>query len=952
MFLTALIVWVVGTLLMELVRPKPHQEAARIPSLGDFNFPTATEGRVIPLVWGEVKISGPNVVWYGGYRADIVTQNVKTGLFSSDDVDTGRRNYYVGMQFALCRGPGVVLKKIMVNDKQAYTGELSADDSAGIINNRSLFGGETSGQGGMVGSFKFFPGSTTQLPASYLSSFQNPAVAYRGTAHVVWQGGYIGGSTSIPPWAFLVRRLVDGLGLAASNPGAEEPYPGGCNPMNVLYELLTDADWGLNVSPSTVDLTNFRACAVTLAAEGNGFAMVLDGPRRIEELIREIERQIDGVVRFSRTTGLWTCTLARDDYDPEDLPLFDESNVLEVVEFTRQLWPETVNLVRVKFADRTKEFNESYGLAQDQANRDLQASTVPVEMSFPGVTDADLANQLAWREWRQQGYPLSKATLRVNRDGAQLYPGALFRWTSVRLGIVAAVFRVSKLNLGGLDSGAIDLFAVEDVFSTGIGSFGSPTASGWTGDIDPALASVAGDTLALEAPRQMVAADPYAATQEPRVWLGSRWPGGGTLGFDAYVRAGTSRPLAGAWTLDQQINTFLAVGALDADVPAYGASAARPAVSYSIDVQATDELLGLVVDGGTALVSNLLTIAYVNGEYLGYQQVADLGGGAIRLSGLHRGLFHTAPKAHAAGTRIWFLGQSGGGLSKITLTSVQDEVDFQLRSRDVLGTMSEALTPIKQVSLATIWKCPLAPRDPVLHSSYAPATTSLDTQYTTETGRTGEDARALKIAVSPRSWAVDDVVADGALPSNYLDDSPEFDFELDLGLTSTPVITVSGTATPVAYVLRNAVIGAAGANNPIPATGTVRVAARHTVDGTDYTNPVPMEFEVGLTSTLQDDDLLHGALTVNVAGSAVVYYGETGTYNFNIGTSLPSSGILEASKNGGGYTTVVAAAASAGTLAITTGDSVVLRFTQAPAADQFFAVTGPTSEVGHGVLKA
>ena len=108
---------------------------------------------------------------------------------------------------------------------------------------------------------------------------------------------------------------------------------------------------------------------------------------------------------------------------------------------------------------------------------------------------------------------------------------------------------------------------------------------------------------------------------------------------------------------------------------------------------------------------------------------------------------------------------------------------------------------------------------------------------------------------------------------------------------------------------------------------------------------------MGLTSALQDDDLLHGALTVNVAGTAVVY-GETGTYNFNIGTALPSSGILEASKNGGGYTTVVAAASSTGTLAVTTGDSVVLRFTQAPAASQFFTVLGPTAEVGHGVLKA
>lgn len=39
--------------------PKPH-------SISDLNAPTAEEGRAVPVVFGTVKVTGPNVLWYGG----------------------------------------------------------------------------------------------------------------------------------------------------------------------------------------------------------------------------------------------------------------------------------------------------------------------------------------------------------------------------------------------------------------------------------------------------------------------------------------------------------------------------------------------------------------------------------------------------------------------------------------------------------------------------------------------------------------------------------------------------------------------------------------------------------------------------------------------------------------------------------------------------------------------
>lgn len=46
-------------------KPTPPKPAA----LEDFDAPTAEEGRAIPVVFGTVWITGPNVTWYGDLRS-------------------------------------------------------------------------------------------------------------------------------------------------------------------------------------------------------------------------------------------------------------------------------------------------------------------------------------------------------------------------------------------------------------------------------------------------------------------------------------------------------------------------------------------------------------------------------------------------------------------------------------------------------------------------------------------------------------------------------------------------------------------------------------------------------------------------------------------------------------------------------------------------------------------
>ncbi len=89
---------VATTVLAGLLAPRPP--GAKPSALGDFQAPTAEEGRIIPVIFGTVKIAGPNVVWYGNLRTEPI--KVRSGLFSKTTI--GYR-YFLGMQLALCHGP-------------------------------------------------------------------------------------------------------------------------------------------------------------------------------------------------------------------------------------------------------------------------------------------------------------------------------------------------------------------------------------------------------------------------------------------------------------------------------------------------------------------------------------------------------------------------------------------------------------------------------------------------------------------------------------------------------------------------------------------------------------------------------------------------------------------------------------------------------------------------------
>lgn len=63
---------IVSALVASALAPKPP--APKPAALEDFDVPVAEEGRPIPVVFGTVTVTGPNVLWYGDLSTTAIKQ--------------------------------------------------------------------------------------------------------------------------------------------------------------------------------------------------------------------------------------------------------------------------------------------------------------------------------------------------------------------------------------------------------------------------------------------------------------------------------------------------------------------------------------------------------------------------------------------------------------------------------------------------------------------------------------------------------------------------------------------------------------------------------------------------------------------------------------------------------------------------------------------------------------
>jgi len=935
-FWWTLLWWAITFVASILLAPKPELENAKPSGLGDFKFPTATEGRAVPLIWGTVRIDGPNVVWYGDLFQEKIKEKVKTGMFSSESVITGYK-YYLGIQFALCRGPLTGthdgLLEMWVGDDAVYGGAIVTAGNDIAISEPRLFGGNDLGNGGFIGTWKFHGGAANQAVSTYLTAFQlegGDTPAYRGTCYLApsSENAYLGNSTSIKPNKFELRRIPDGLSLAA---GAEIINSADCNPMNVIYEIMTDSDWGLGYDPAEIDTTNFAAAAATLATEGNGFSFILDSPTEAAEVIRIVEKQIEGVIFFDQTTALWVVKLVRADYTPAALPNINVGNMSKADwSFSRGSWENTTNIIRTQYSDRDDEYKTTFGLAQDTANIRIQGSNVSSTVSYPGCKNADLANVLAWRDLRTLSYPLAKATITVDRTFWDVNPGDVYTFTHATLGIVEMPMRVQRIDYGQLENNKIRLDLVQDVFYSASASGAAPGPTGWTAPEDTLVAFPATEQRAFEAPRALVRRDPTTGgTLTAKLYAMGR-QNNNEVKFEIRERNSSGTP-SGAYQEAGTVYDFVKIGQLTS---ALTTKSAYPLATLNItdnpDTE-TDILAAFTTASSTTeLGVELLNLLLIDDEFILVSSAQAGSGTTVDLIDVYRGVLDSVQADHAISSDV-FIVTAGAG---ITVDSVKEtnNVDVKLIPMSITDEVLESAATTISFAMDKRNRRPYPPS--MLNVGGTDwDTTSVDMQGT----GSGFEDYSTTLTIDRRDYRVADgnnelvaLVTDGiAFGTGALFDDNDLQHSVeirhdpagtdDLILTGEAFLTDGQT-----YELQLIDIWI-GLNGAAP-TGDIQVliTANHD-DGAD-TDLVSRQTLDHQFSTINDKsgEFEFGLLS-NGETSALYTTTITGVYAFTL-TSAFTVGNVEYRVNGGAWTNLITAGGTSGsTASLTATDTLEIQ---------------------------
>jgi hypothetical protein len=712
-------VWAVTFVIGEFLRPKPDLQDAQAAGLNEFGFPTASEARAIPVVWGTVDIEGPNLVWYGDYAVEEITEEVKTGLFSDEDVVVGHK-YFVGLHLVLCHGQIDALTEIAFDDKVAWTG--AAKDTTIRIILPELFG-PVDEEGGLVAEIDVLSGHPAQAASAYLQTRLTDVPAYRGVSALVFRGpshsfaqqltgeryvstgfgqghtepytytvthrsGYVGNRPQLSPPRFQVKRLPRGLG------NGYHDVAGDANPAEILYEILTDLTWGAGLTDAVISRADFEAAAQRLHTEGFGLSLSWEASRNYRDILAEVLRHIDGLLYTDITTGKLRLVLARDDYSPAGLPVLDAGHIMALDNYARTAWDETTNEVKVIYPDREAQ-KERTVVAQDLANWHIQGGVVSTEIRYLGVRTRALANKLAYRDLRALTYPLAKCRLKVNRRAYDFHPGKVFVLNWPPLGLEQIVMRVGRINYGSLTDGTIELDAVEDLFSLADSIYADPPPTGWQDPVSPPQ-NVSLQRL-LEMPYHWQR--PEGTLCRPLIAAGA--PSGDSTAYDLFA-AVSGEPLAKAGR-----RRFTPTGLL---------SAALSHTASTLVLDALDNPGVIVPSANQAAGRNVVQI---DDELIAYQDMTLNPDGSHTLTNLWRGVMDTVPAAHAEDARVWFVGTARGSVA--TLYVANTTLALKYLTLTPRGRLPIANATLRQIGFTGRAQKPYPPADLRVNNSRYPA---------------------------------------------------------------------------------------------------------------------------------------------------------------------------------------------------------------------------------------
>lgn len=307
---------------------------------------------------------------------------------------------------------------------------------------------------------------TTPLPGLTVTASYSLVPGFRGMVTAFFDGIISMNNPYPKAWKFRVRRATKGWDGPVWQPGLAVVTLGSIkamNPAHIIYECLTNRQWGRGLERERLDDTAFTAVATALALEGFGLCLRWNRSDAIESFVQGVLNHIGGVIFTSRSTGLITLRLIRGGYDINTLQHFTpETGLLEITDSA--VGAVQVNEVQVTYRDPITDEDMTVKVSNLGALQAAGGAVNSVSRDYKGLPTAELAQRVAQRDLRASSVNLRTFTVTLDRRGRSIEPASVFLVSDPARGIPPTPVRAGSIQDGTLTDGKITIGAVQDVF--------------------------------------------------------------------------------------------------------------------------------------------------------------------------------------------------------------------------------------------------------------------------------------------------------------------------------------------------------------------------------------------------------------------------------------------------------------------------------------------------------
>ena len=566
----------------------------------------SSQGLTLPVIYGRTRVAG-NLIWYGDFTTiehkTTTQQGGKGGGVKQVDI---AYTYEAAVMLALCEGEIQGVGRIW-RDKEKF-------DSLAQLRLTLMRGGDEQ------------PLWTHLAQAKHTGQ----ALNYSGTAYLCSPNYELTKSAQIYQHNF---EVIGKLGYSGNIPDA--------NPRDIIRDLLTNQRYGCGFSVDSIGDTDrysnyCRAVGIFLSP---AYTEQGEAQRNISELLE----QTNSAAVFSQGRlkivpygdGNYSGNGAA--YVADNKALYDltdddfiVSGAEDPVRVERKTNADAFNQVQVEYLDRDNDYNVAIAEVKDQANIEQYGLRPKEAVKMHGICNGKVAQKVAQQLLQRALYVRNGYEFKLGWKYCLLEPMDIVTLTDAGLGLNKTPVRITEIEED--EEGVLSVKAEDypvGVYTTS--EYPTQPSLGYSADYNVSPGNAHAPVI-FEAPLQLTGGEPqiWMATAGGDMWGGAEvWV---STDGDSYTRVGA-------------VNHKARFGSLTAALP-NGAVFDRTN-TLNVEISAGQ------MTGGTEQDSrDLLTLCYVDGEFLAYANAELKGVGRYTLGNLTRGAYGSAIDTHAAGSKF------------------------------------------------------------------------------------------------------------------------------------------------------------------------------------------------------------------------------------------------------------------------------------------------------------